>query len=97
MPYMDCGDSKLAGLEEKYCLRILTCVLAEGPIYKSVLYTKISKTISVPMKRVDYLVEINLLKETVSERPPRSKLIELTPKGRQVAEKLAVIEKILEG
>ena len=43
------------------------------------------------------MINSGLVTEDEEPFPPKRKWVELTPKGRQVAEKLAEIEKILEG
>lgn len=66
-------------------------------MFRSILYNKVSKSTTTPMQRVNRLIEVGLLKETVSEFPPVSKTISLTDKGREVAKRVAEIEELIEG
>lgn len=83
-------------MEDTYALRILVYLFKNGPTFKSVLYSSVSKTITAPKLRVETLVEMGLLSEVVSKHPPYTKTIDLTPKGRKIAEKLVEIEKMLD-
>jgi len=65
-------------------------------MFRSILYNKVSKSTTTPMQRVNRLIEIGLLEETLSDFPPVSKTISLSEKGRKVAEKVAEIEELLE-
>lgn len=91
------GDSNLALLENVYSLRILAVLFNEGPMFRSILYNKVSKSTVAPKARVDELLEAGLLTEDVSQFPPLSKRIGLTEKGRKVAELVVEMEKVLEG
>lgn len=77
-------------------LRILVFLLREGATSKSSVYFALERSNKTIQPRIDKLVEIGLVKETPIEKPYGKKMMELTPKGRQVAEKLGEIEKILE-
>jgi DNA-binding HxlR family transcriptional regulator len=89
--------SKFSILERPYAIAILVTIEKEGPHLKSVLYSRVSKSTNAPRNRVNELVDAGLLTEEISEYPPLSKTIDLTPKGRKIAEKLVEIEKELEG
>ena len=89
------GDSNLALMENVYTLRILAVLYKDGPVFRSILYNKVSKSTVAPKARVDELLEAGLLTEEVSQFPPLSKRIGLTPKGRKIAELVAEMEKIL--
>lgn len=89
-------NSKFSILERPYAIAILVTIMKEGPHFRSALYTKVSKSTNAPKNRVDELIEADLLTEELSKFPPLSKTIDLTPKGRKVAELLAKIEKELE-
>lgn len=88
-------NSKFAVLERPYAIAILVTIEKEGPHFRSVLYTKVSKSTNAPKNRVDELIEAGLLTEELSKFPPLSKTIDLTAKGRKVAEKLVEIEREL--
>ncbi|KQM12274.1 hypothetical protein AOA80_03575 [Methanomassiliicoccales archaeon RumEn M1] len=63
---------------------------------KGVLASYVAKgTVSV-QSRVDELVKLGLITEEREDTRPFRKFVQLTPKGRQVAEKLAEIEGILQ-
>jgi hypothetical protein len=89
------GNSALAPLEDTYALRILVFLFENGPTFKSVLYSRVSNTVDAPKKRVETFIDLGLVSETLSKFPPYSKTIDLTPKGRKVAEKLVEIEKLM--
>jgi len=90
-------SSPLEALENTYALRILSVLIKKGPMFRSILYTTISKSTGAPRNRVDELIELGILEEKVSEVAPYSKTVSLTPLGRRVAEKVAEIEEILKG
>jgi DNA-binding HxlR family transcriptional regulator len=93
---MKTGNRTLSALEDTYALRILVFLFENGPTFKTVLYSSVSNTVDAPKKRVETLVEIGLLSEDVSRYPPYTKTIDLTSKGRIIAEMLVEIEKELE-
>ncbi|HXZ23744.1 MAG TPA: hypothetical protein VEH08_03320 [Methanomassiliicoccales archaeon] len=92
---MRCADDKLAYLEERHALRLLFCLYNNGRSQRSVLYSTISKTTTAPMKRVNELISMGLVKETIMESAPFAKNVELTENGRKVAKHIVEIEKIL--
>jgi DNA-binding MarR family transcriptional regulator len=47
------------------------------------------------MKRVNELIAMGLIKETINESAPFTKHVELSEKGRQVAKHVVEIQKIL--
>lgn len=47
------------------------------------------------MKRVNELIVLGLIKETITEGAPFTKHVELTEKGKQVAKHVVEIEKML--
>lgn len=88
--------SKFSVLERPYAIAILVTILKEGPHLKSVLYARVSRSTNSPKNRVNELVDAGLLTEEISKQSPLSKTIDLTPKGRKIAEKQVEIEKELE-
>ncbi len=89
-------NSPLSRLEDTYTLRILATLLREGKVYRSVLYTMVSRSTTAPKLRVDALIKMGLVRQTENRFPPYSKTLELTEKGKKVAELVTRIEKILE-
>ncbi|TFG55289.1 MAG: hypothetical protein E4H30_07575 [Methanomassiliicoccus sp.] len=92
---MKCADDKLTMLEQKHALRLLSCLYLNGKSNRSNLYNAISKTTTAPMKRVNELIALGLIEETIHENAPFTKHVTLTEKGKQVAEHIIKIEKIL--
>ncbi|NLK26221.1 MAG: hypothetical protein GX307_06585 [Euryarchaeota archaeon] len=92
---MNCAEDKLTILEQKHALRLLSCLYTNGGSKRTYLYDAISKTTTAPMKRVNELIDLGLIEETVQEDAPFSKHVELTGEGRLVAEFIIEIEKIL--
>jgi DNA-binding HxlR family transcriptional regulator len=92
---MKCADEKLAILEERHALRLLFSLYHNGRSQRSSLYSSISRTTTAPMKRVNELIALSLIKETSMENAPFAKHVELTEKGKQVAKHITEIERIL--
>ncbi len=92
---MQCSDEELAGLEQRHALRMLSCLYANGRFRRSVLYSSIARTTTAPMKRVNELISMGLIKETITDGAPFTKHVELTDKGKRVAKHIVEIEKIL--
>jgi DNA-binding HxlR family transcriptional regulator len=90
-----CASDKLAHLEQRHALKLLSCLYCNGKYQRSNLYNAISKTTTAPMKRVNELIALGLIKETVTGSAPFTKQVELTEKGKLVAEHIVEIEKIL--
>jgi DNA-binding HxlR family transcriptional regulator len=93
--FMKCSDSNLSGLEERHALNLLSCLYANGRFQRSALYSCIARTTTAPMKRVNELIAMGLIKETITESAPFTKHVELSEKGRQVAKHVVEIQKIL--
>lgn len=77
-------------------MRILLVLFKDGEMFRSILYNKVAKGTNTARLRVDALIEAGLLTEQISQFPPLSKRIGLTPKGRKIAELVAEMEKVLE-
>jgi len=92
---MKYGDGKLTGLEQRHALTMLSCLYANGRFQRSVLYSSIARTTTAPMKRVNELILMGLIKETIIDGVPFTKHVELTEKGKRVAKHVVEIEKIL--
>lgn len=92
---MKCNGGKLTTLEQRHALRLLSCLHANGKSQRTALYSCISRTTTAPMKRVNELIVLGLIKETITEGAPFTKHVELTEKGKQVAKHVVEIEKML--
>lgn len=86
---------KLGLLEDKYALRILAALKQYGPMFRSVLYGRVSNSTTAPMRRINSLIETGLVEEFENDFPPFSKTIKLTGKGEKVAELAVRMEEIL--
>lgn len=86
----------LAVLEEKHALRLMNYLYNNGKSQRSALYSAISRTTSAPMKRVNELIALGLIKETVMEGAPFAKNVELTESGTKVAKHISEISRLLE-
>jgi DNA-binding HxlR family transcriptional regulator len=91
---MKCANEKLAILEERHALKLLYFLYNNGRSQRSSLYGAISRTTTAPMKRVNELIALGLVKETAMENAPFTKNVELTEKGKQVAKHVVEIERI---
>ena len=89
------ANPKLSVLEERHALRLLLSLYNNGRSQRSSLYSAISKTTTAPMKRVNELISLGLVTETVMESAPFAKNVELTEEGRKVAKRIAEIDEIL--
>ncbi len=78
-------------------LKVLILLLNKSPIGKSGVYTELEKSNKTVQPRIDKMVDSGLISAKSIAKPFGMIKLSLTPKGRQVAEKLAEIEKILKG
>jgi DNA-binding MarR family transcriptional regulator len=92
---MNCAVDKLEYLEERHALKLLACLYQNGRSQRSNLYSAISKTTTAPMKRINELIALGLVKETASEGAPFTKNVELTEAGRRIAKHVVDIQKLL--
>ena len=89
-------DCKSQILEGRLAVRILLVLLEQRePIMKGNLLPKVTRGTGTAMSRIKELQDAGLLTEEQEQQRPFRKFIELTPKGRAVAEHLAAIEGIL--
>jgi len=88
-------DGKLSYLEARHALKLLSCLYANGRFQRTILYSTVSRTTNAPMKRVNELIALGLIKETMTEGAPFTKYVELTEKGKKVAAHVFEIEKTL--
>jgi DNA-binding HxlR family transcriptional regulator len=82
-------------VEDIHSMRVLLKLKDEGRMVRSVLYARLPSAPNTSQKRIDRMIDAGLISEVEEPFPPKRKWVELTDKGRQVAEKLAEIEKIL--
>jgi DNA-binding HxlR family transcriptional regulator len=92
---MKCNGGKLAILEQRHALRMLSCLYANGRFQRSTLYSSIARTTTAPMKRVNELISMGLITETITDGAPFTKHVELSEQGKRVAKHVVEIEKIL--
>lgn len=84
-------------LEERLAISVLLALHSEKkPMQKGILVSMLAKAAATVNYRVAELLEAGLITETREENRPFRKFVELTPRGREVAEHLAAIEGILE-
>jgi len=81
-----------AVLEEKFAIQILLKLRETGATPKGELYKAVSLSNATLMRRIMTLIDAGLVKETPRKQRPFTKIVELTPKGRRVAELLAKVE-----
>jgi DNA-binding HxlR family transcriptional regulator len=81
-------------LEQAHALKILIILAAEGPMSRSVLYGRVISSNRTMMDRVNELMALGLVEDVlIDERPYRA--LQLTERGRKVAEHVAAIERVL--
>ncbi len=81
-------------LEQAHALKILIILATEGPMSRSVLYGRVISSNRTMKDRVNELMALGLLEDVlIDERPYRA--LQLTERGREVAEHVAAIERIL--
>lgn len=81
-------------LEQAHALKILIILAAEGPMSRSVLYGRVISSNRTMMDRVNELMALGLVEDVlIDERPYRA--LQLTERGREVAEHVAAIERVL--
>jgi predicted transcriptional regulator len=90
-------NTNLDILEDSVSLNILYVLIQsqERRMIRGVLYSRISSSSNTAQKRIDSLIRHGLIAETIEPLPPKRKWVELTEKGRLIAEKLVEIEEIL--
>jgi DNA-binding HxlR family transcriptional regulator len=89
-------DCKSQVLEGRLAVKILLVLLEETePIMKGNLLPKVTKGTGTAMARIKELQDAGLVTEEQESQRPFRKIVQLTDKGRQVAEKLAEIEEIM--
>lgn len=82
---------KLEILEQKHALKVLI-ILREKEMFKGELASKITIGTASIQARVQDLVELGLIQEEPQSVKPFKKILSLTPKGREVADLVALID-----
>lgn len=85
---------KVNTLEQAHALKILIILAAEGPMSRSTLYGLVTSSNRTMMDRVNELLNLGLIEDVpIEEKPYRA--LQLTKKGREVAEYVTAIERVL--
>lgn len=82
---------KLEILEQKHALKVLI-ILREKEMFKGELASKITIGTASIQARVQDLVELGLIQEEPQPVKPFKKILSLTPKGREIADLVALID-----
>ena len=85
----------ISKLEATHALKILIILHTEGKMVKGDLASKVAKGTVAVQARIEDLVELGLVTETKESRKPFRKYIELTSKGKEVADHLCLILNII--
>ena len=81
-------------LEDAHAMKILYALAKEGATAKTILYSSISTSNRTLADRIKDLTEAELIEEIATERYPY-RALQLTEKGKKVAEHVEAIERIL--
>ena len=87
------GNSPLAFLEKSHCISIILALSHKGIMNRNQLYDELGQTISIVIKRIDLLIEKEVIYEFKMPVKPFAKNMVLTEKGKQIAHHLEEIEK----
>lgn len=87
-------DNLTTQLEQKHAIRILFVLLEEGQLKITELKEILRKPATTIYKALNILTELGLVEDKLTEWPVKRFLI-LTEKGKQVAQLLTEIEKLL--
>ena len=81
-------------LEQAHALKILIILGRAGPMSRSVLYGQVISSNRTMKDRVNELMALGLVEDVlIDERPYRA--LQLTERGREVAEHLQAIEELM--
>ena len=83
-------------LEKSHCVPIILALYRNGMMNRNQLYDQLGETINIVIKRINFLIERDIVYEMDMKAKPFAKFIYLTGKGKAVAEKLENIEEIME-
>jgi len=78
-------SAPLAFLEKSHCVPILMALYKKGMMNRNQLYNELGQTINIVIKRINFLIEKELIIEYKMKVKPFAKFIDLTPKGREIA------------
>lgn len=95
MPKKEDGVNPLKFLEKSHNISIIMALYKNGMMNRNQLYDELGETINVVIKRINQLIENDLIYEKEMKVKPFTKGIALTTKGREVANELEKIKKIL--
>lgn len=87
--------SPLAFLEKSHCISIILALSRNGILNRNQLYDELGQTINIVIKRIDLLIENEVIYEFKVPVKPFAKYIVLTEKGHKIAEHLKVIEEVV--
>lgn len=85
----------LTMLEKSHSISIIMALYRNGMMNRNQLYQELGETINIVMKRIDLLIENELVYQKKMKVKPFTKGIALTYKGRAVARDLEKIEETL--
>ncbi|MCE5255143.1 MAG: hypothetical protein LLG45_13235 [Actinomycetia bacterium] len=89
------GTSKVTMLEEAHAIKVLLILLREGPTRKTNLYSFIGSNTSPIQKRLDEFEKLGLVTIEPDPKHHSAFIVQLTPKGKRVAEKLVEVDEII--
>lgn len=82
-------------LEDYHSMKVLLLLYEKGKSMRSIVYASIPSSSNTLKLRLDNLLQNGLIQEKEEQFPPKRKWVELTEKGKRVAEHLLEIEKVL--
>ncbi len=85
---------KVGGLESSHGLKVILALYREGTTARSALYAMISSANRTVADRIKELVDLELVEEVQIDKPPY-RALQLTKKGKDVAEHIEAVERIL--
>ncbi len=86
---------KAQSLEDTQMIGILLVLLKQGPIPTTVLSGMLAKGSGTTINKLGKLIDQGLVKDRREDAFPRRRILELTDRGRRVAEHLKAIDDIL--
>jgi len=89
-------SAPLAFLEKSHCVPILIALYRNGMMNRNQLYAELGQTINIVIKRIKFLKDRELIYEIEMKVKPFAKYIDLTGKGKAVAQRLSEIEAIVD-
>lgn len=86
----------LSFLEKSHCVPILLALDRIGMMNRNQIYKELNESIKVVIKRIEFLIDCDLIFEKTMKVKPFAKYIGLTGKGKNVAVKLWEIKREME-